>query len=108
MEDKRWTHMATFARSSMRLAAYAGALTNLAAQAAERQVTQEVRQLLDSLLIAITELLWKQSTRAALFTTRRRRDLALLALGFPDRQRDQLVLDLPFEGPFPLLGAIYL
>ena len=31
----------------MRLAAYAGALTNLAAQAAERQVTPEDRQLLD-------------------------------------------------------------
>ena len=69
-EDKRWSHMATFARSSMRLAAYAGAFTNLDAQAAERQVTQEDRQLLDSLLLAITELLWKQSTRAALFTTR--------------------------------------
>ena len=46
----------------MRLAAYAGALTNL--------VTPEDRQLLDSLLLAITELLWKHSTRAALFTTR--------------------------------------
>ena len=42
----------------MRLTAYAGALTNLAVQAAERQVTQEDRQLLDSLLLAITELLW--------------------------------------------------
>ena len=51
----------------MRLAAYAGALTNLAAQVAERQVTQEDRQFLDSLLLAITELLWKHSTRAALF-----------------------------------------
>ena len=87
--------MATFARSSMRLAAYAGALTNLAAQ-------PEDRQLLDSLLLAITELLWKQSTRAALFTTRR--DLALSALGFPDRQRAQLVRDLPFEGPFLISG----
>ena len=103
-EDKRWTHMATFARSAMRLAAYAGALTNLAMQAAERQVTQEDRQLLDSLLLAITELLWKQSTRAAMFTTRRRRDLALSALGFPDRQRAQLVRDLPFEGPFLFSG----
>ena len=53
----------------MCLAAYAGALTNLATQAAERQVTPEDRQLLD-LLLAITELLWKHSTRAALFTTR--------------------------------------
>ena len=69
-EDKRWTQMATFARSSMRLTAYAGALTNLAAQAAERHVTPEDRQLLDSLLLAITELLWKQSTRAALSTPR--------------------------------------
>ena len=76
-EDKRWSHMATFARASMRLAAYAGALTNLAAQGAERQVTPEDRQLLDSLLLTITELLWKHSTRAALFTTRYRRDLAL-------------------------------
>ena len=62
--------MATFARSSMRLTAYAGALTNLAAQAAERHVTPEDRQLLDPLLLAITELLWKQSTRAALSTPR--------------------------------------
>ena len=73
--------MATFARSSMRLAAYAGALTNLAAQAAERQVTPEDRQLLDSLLLAITELPW-------------------------NRQRAQLVRDLPFEGPFLFSGKL--
>ena len=96
--------MATFTRSTMRLTGYAGALTNLAVQAAERRVTQEDRQLIDSLLLAITELLWKQSTRAALFTTRRCRDLALSALGFPDRQRAQLVRNLLFEGPFLFSG----
>ena len=62
----------------MRLAAYAGALTNLAA---ERQVTPEDRQLLDSLLLAITELPW-------------------------NRQRAQLVRDLPFEGPFLFSGKL--
>ena len=41
---------------------------------------------------------------AALYTTRRRRDLALSALGFPDRQRAQLVRDLPSEGPFLFSG----
>ena len=104
--DKRWTQMATFARSTMRLTAYSGPLTYRAMQAAERQVTQEDHQLLDSLLLAITELIWKQSTRAALFNTRRRRDLVLSALGFPDRQHAQLVRDLPFEGPLLFSGFL--
>ena len=67
-------------------------------------MTQEDRQLLDSLLLAITGLLWKHSTRAALVTTRRRRDLALSALGFPERHREQLVRGLPFEGPYLFAG----
>ena len=42
-EDKRWTHMSVLARSSIRLAAYAGALTNLALQADDLQVSPEDR-----------------------------------------------------------------
>ena len=38
--------------------------------------------------------------------TRRRRDRALSALGFPDRQHAQLVRDLPFEGPFLFSGFL--
>ena len=96
--------MATLARSTMRLAAYAGALTNLAVQADDLRVSPEDRQLLDSLLLSISELLWKHSTRTALFTTRRRRDLALEALGFPTRQRAQLTDGMSFEGPFLFSG----
>ena len=103
-EDKRWTHMSALSRSSMRLAAYAGALTNLAVQADELQVTREDRLLLNSLLLSISELMWKQSTRASLYTTRRRRDLALSALGFSERQGAQLTRDMPYEGPFLFSG----
>ena len=103
-EDRRWTHVSVLARSMMRLAAYAGALTNLAVQADDLRVSPEDRQLLDSLLMSISEHLWKQSTRTALLTTRRRRDLALEALGFPARQRSQLTDGMPFEGPFLFSG----
>ncbi|XP_071477298.1 uncharacterized protein [Diadema antillarum] len=103
-EDKRWTHMSILARSTMRLAAYAGALTNLAVQADDLRVSPEDRQLLDALLMSISEQLWKQSTRAALYTTRRRRNLALEALGFSARQRVQLTADMPCEGPFLFSG----
>ena len=69
-EDKRWAYMASFAGTSMRLSAYAGALANLSAQATERGVTQEDRLFLTSLLLTIAGFMWKLSTRAALATTR--------------------------------------
>ena len=103
-EDRRWDIMSMLCRSSMRLAAYAGALSNLAVQANQLGVSREDRSLLDSLQLSITELLWKQSTRAAFFTTRRRRDIALSALGFADQQRVQLTRDMPFTGPFLFSG----
>ena len=103
-EDRRWESMAVFCRYSMRLAAYAGALSNLAVQADQLGVSPEDRALLSSLLLSITELLWKQSTRAAFMTTRRRRDLALSALGFSNPQRAQLTRDMPFMGPYLFSG----
>ena len=57
--------------------AYARALFNLAVQADQLNVTPDDRALLDSLLLSISELLFRQSTRAALVTTRRRWELAL-------------------------------
>ena len=98
------THVSSLARSAMRLAAYAGALTNLAVQAYDLRVTREDRMLLNSLLLSISELMWKQSTRTSLYTTRRRRDLTLSALGFSERQRAQLTRDMPFEGPYLFSG----
>ena len=103
-EDKRWDTMARLCRSSMKLSAYAGALANLAVQADQLGVSAEDRSLLDSLQLSISELLWKQATRAAFFTTRRRRDLALSALGFSDHQRTQLARDVPFTGPYLFSG----
>ena len=50
-EDKCWMHMSSLTRSSMRLAAYAGALTNLVVQADDLRVSQEDRALLSSLLV---------------------------------------------------------
>ena len=88
----------------MCLAAYAGALTNLAVQADDLHVSREDRMLLNSLLLSISELMFKQATRASLYTTHRRRDLALSALGFSERQRAQLTRDMPCEGPYLLSG----
>ena len=96
--------MSSLSRSSMRLAAYAGALTNLAVQADDLHVTREDRMLLNSLLLSILELMWKQSTRASLYATQRRRDLTLTALGFSERQCAQLTRDMPFEGPYLFSG----
>ena len=103
-ESRRWTDVASLARSSMRLAAYAGALSNLAVQADSLQMSQEDRALLSSIMMTISELMWKQSTRTAMYSTRRRRDLALSALGFSEQQRSQLTRDMPFEGPFLFSG----
>ena len=103
-EDRHWQVMSGLCRSSMRLAAYAGALTNLGVQADQLGVSAEDRSLLNSLLLSVSELLWGQSTRAAFYTTRRRRELALSALGFPDQQRSQLTRGMPFEGPFLFSG----
>ena len=102
-EDKCWTNMSYLTRSSMRLAAYAGALTNLAVQADDLHVSREDRMLLNSLLFSISELMFKQATRASLYTTHRRRDLALSALGFSERHRAQLTRDMPCEGPYCLV-----
>ena len=103
-EDKRWTNIASLTRSSMRLAAYARALTNLAVQADDLHVLREDRMLLNSLLLSISELMFKYATRASLYTTHRRRDLALSALGFSERQRAQLTRDMPCEGPYLFSG----
>ena len=81
-EDRRWTAMSSLTRSSRRLAAYAGALTNLAVQADDLHVSREDRMLLNSLLLSISEVMLRQATKASLYTTHRRRDLALTALGF--------------------------
>ena len=103
-EDRRWTAMSSLTRSSMRLAAYAGALTNLAVQADDLHVSREDRMLLNSLLLSISEVMFRQATKASLYTTHRRRDLALTALGFSDQQRTQLTRDMPCEGPFLFSG----
>ena len=103
-EDRRWTAMSALTRSSMRLAAYAGALTNLAVQADDLHVSKEDRMLLNSLLLSISEVMFRQATKASLYTTHRRRDLALTALGFSDQQRTQLTRDMPCEGPFLFSG----
>ena len=105
-EDKRWTNIASLTRSSMRLAAYAGALTNLAIQADDLHVSEEDRMLLNSLLLSISELTFKYATRTSLYTTHRRRDLALSALGFSERQRAQLTRDMPCEGPYLFSGQL--
>ena len=99
-EDKIWTNIASLTRSSMRLAAYAGALTNLAVQADDLHVSEEDRMLLNSLFLSISELTFKYATRTSLYTTHHRRDLALSALGFSERQRAQLTRDMPCEGPY--------
>ena len=88
----------------MRLAAYAGALTNLAVQADDLHVSREDRMLLNSLLLSISELMFKYATRTSLYTTHRRRDLALSALSFSERQRAQLTRDMPCEGPYLFSG----
>ena len=103
-EDRRWTAMSSLTRSSMRLAAYAGALTNLAVQADDLHVSREDRMLLNSLLLSISEVMFRQATKASLYTTHRRRDLALTALGFSDQHRTQMTRDMPCEGPFLFSG----
>ena len=97
--DKKWSRAEDFARTAMRLSAYAGAVANLIAQADVFRVTPEDRQALDSVLLSLSEALWSQTTRAALFASRQRRTLALKTLGFPPRDADQIGRSTPHEGP---------
>ena len=103
-KDKEWCSMATFSRNTMRLAAYAGALANLAVQAEQLNVSPEDRALIDSLSLSIAELQFRHSTRAAFTVTRHRRDHALSVLGFGKQQRQQLTRSMPFTGPFLFSG----
>ena len=105
-EDRRWSHVSSLARTCMRLAAYAGALTNLSAQADALSISAADRTLLSSLMLSITELQWAQSTRMAMHATQHRRTRTLQALGFPEQATAQTLRDIPFEGPNLFAGKI--
>ena len=60
--DKKWTRVADLARTSMRLSAYTGAITNLLAQANELRVSLEDRQTLHEVLLALSEAMWSQQS----------------------------------------------
>ena len=102
--DKKWTRVAELARTSMRLSAYTGAITNLLAQANELRVSLEDRQTLHEVLLALSEAMWSQAARTAVFTTRQRRTMALGAMGFATRDADQIGRSLPHEGPHLFAG----
>ena len=97
--DKKWSRAEDLARTAMRLSAYAGAVANLIAQADDYRVTPEDRQALNEVLLSLSEALWSQTTRGALFASRQRRSLALQTLGFPSRDADQIGISTPHEGP---------
>ena len=97
--DKKWFRAEEYARTAMRLSAYAGAVANLIAQADAFRVTPEDRQTLNEVLLSLSEALWSQTTRGALFASRHRRSLALQTLGFPSRDADQIAISTPHEGP---------
>ena len=103
-QDKKWSRMADLSRTSMRLAAYAGAVANLLAQADEFNVSGEDRYALNSVLLSLSEEMWSQATRTALYTTRQRREMALRAMGFPARDANQIVRSVPCEGPYLFSG----
>ena len=98
--DRKWCRVAELSRTSMRLAAYGGAVSNLLAQADEFRVSWEDRQELISALLAISEAMWSQATRTALYSSRQRRTMALQAMGFPPRDADQIGKTIPYEGPY--------
>ena len=102
--DKKWTRVADLARTSMRLSAYTGAITNLLAQANELRVSLEDRQTLHEVLLVLSEAMWSQAARTAVFTTRQRRTMALGAMGFATRDADQIGRSLPHEGPHLFAG----
>ena len=102
--DRKWAQMADLSRASMRLSAYAGSIANLLARADELHVTPEDGRKLITELLSITEELWSQSTRSALYTTRQRRNMALQAMGFSDRDASQIGKSIPFEGPHLFAG----
>ena len=102
--DKKWTRVADLARTSMRLSAYRGAITNLLARANELPVSLEDRQTLHEVLLELSEAMWSQAARTAVFTTRQRRTMALGAMGFATRAADQIGRSLPHEGPHLFAG----
>lgn len=103
-QDGKWVRVADFARTSMRLAAYDGAIASLLARADDLQVSPEDRQALMEVLLDLSEASWPQATRTALYSTRQRRTTALETMGFAHRDAVQIGRSIPFEGPHLLAG----
>ena len=103
-QDKKWVRVADLSRTSMRLAAYGGAVANLLARADDLQVSSEDRQALLEVLLDLSEASWSQATRTALYSTRQRRTTALETMGFSHRDADQIGRSIPFEGPHLFAG----
>ena len=103
-EDARWASVASQVRSGMRLSAYMGALISLNAQAAELNVSPADRAKVDDLLLTLSGLQWSQLSRAAIATTRRRRQMTLQNLGVNERDIPSLTQGLPFRGPYLFAG----
>ena len=102
--DGKWVRVADFARTSMRLAAYGGAVASLLARADELRVTAEDRRALLETLLDLSEASWSQATRTALYSTRQRRTTALETMGFAHRDAVQIGKSIPFEGPHLFAG----
>ena len=103
-QDKCWMRVSELSRTSMRLSAYGGAISNLLAQADELRVTPEDKRTLHTVLLSLSEAMWSQASRTALYASRQRRVRALTAMGFPSRDTDQIARSIPQEGPYLFAG----
>ena len=72
----------------------------------ELGITPEDRALIQSLVLAISEFMFSQASRATAAAFRERRKLAFNTLGFSKQADSSFMESLPFHGPYLFAGQL--
>ena len=103
-EDMRWTRISQLSRSVARLSVFSVSLSHLLARA-DLGIIPEDRELIQSLLLKISQFLFSQATRVTTAVFRERRQLAFHKLGFKESD-NSFVEALPLHGPYLFAGQL--
>ena len=99
-DDARWKFVSSASRHSLRLSAYATALSDLLCRADELGVSLEDRQSVSAILASVSKTLFSQSARVVSHSVQQRRRLALSALGLEKYSDHFSSRSVPIRGPF--------
>ena len=105
-DDAHWKFVSSASRHSLRLTAYATALSDLLCRADELGVSPEDRRTVSAILVSISETLFSQSARVVSHSvvSHSVRRLALSALGLEKYTDHFSSRSVPIHGPFLFAG----